>query len=39
MFTHLFVGTNDIDRAQAFYDGVLATIGAPPGQRAATNDG
>lgn len=39
MFTHLFVGTNDIDRAQAFYDGVLATIGAPPGQRAATGDG
>ena len=28
MFTHLVIGTNDLPKAQAFYDGVLATLGA-----------
>lgn len=31
MFSHLFIGTNDVARAQAFYDGVLATLGIAPG--------
>lgn len=28
MFNHIMVGCNDIDRAQAFYDAVLGTLGA-----------
>ncbi len=28
MFTHVVIGTNDLPKAQAFYDGVLATLGA-----------
>jgi catechol 2,3-dioxygenase-like lactoylglutathione lyase family enzyme len=31
MFSHIMVGTNDFDRAKAFYDSVLATLGAGPG--------
>ena len=31
MFSHIMVGTNDFDRAKAFYDAVLATLGAGPG--------
>ena len=27
MFSHIMVGTNDIDRAQGFYDAVLAVLG------------
>jgi catechol 2,3-dioxygenase-like lactoylglutathione lyase family enzyme len=27
MFNHVMVGTNDIDRAQRFYDAVLGTLG------------
>jgi catechol 2,3-dioxygenase-like lactoylglutathione lyase family enzyme len=30
MFSHIMVGTNDLDRAKAFYDKVLGTIGVPP---------
>ncbi|MCR9179312.1 VOC family protein [Erythrobacter sanguineus] len=30
MFSHVMIGTNDIDRAKAFYDAVLATLGASP---------
>ncbi len=33
MFSHLIIGSNDIDRAQAFYDGLLAVIGAEKGAR------
>lgn len=33
MFNHIMVGTNDIERSKAFYDAVLATLGA--GQPAA----
>lgn len=33
MFSHIVIGTNDIDRAQAFYDGLLAIIGAGKGVR------
>ncbi|WP_291843223.1 VOC family protein [Maricaulis sp.] len=28
MFNHIMVGTNDIERSKAFYDAVLATLGA-----------
>jgi len=31
MFSHIMVGTNDLDRAKTFYDAVLGTLGAPPG--------
>lgn len=31
MFSHIMVGTNDFDRAKAFYDTVLATLGVKPG--------
>lgn len=29
MFTHTFLGTNDLDRAAAFYDPVMAALGHP----------
>jgi len=28
MFTHVVIGTNDLPKAQTFYDAVLATLGA-----------
>ena len=28
MFTHVVVGTNNLPKAQVFYDGVLSTLGA-----------
>lgn len=28
MFNHIMIGTNDIERSKAFYDAVLATLGA-----------
>jgi catechol 2,3-dioxygenase-like lactoylglutathione lyase family enzyme len=31
MFSHVMVGTRDLDRAKRFYDGVLAVLGAPAG--------
>ena len=31
MISHVVVGTNDLDRAKAFYDALLATLGAGPG--------
>ena len=31
MFSHIMIGTNDLDRAKAFYDTVLGTLGVPPG--------
>ncbi|HEX6859540.1 MAG TPA: VOC family protein [Caulobacteraceae bacterium] len=31
MFSHVMIGTNDVDRAKSFYDTVLATLGANPG--------
>ncbi len=30
MFSHIMVGTNDLDRAKSFYDAVLGTLGVPP---------
>ena len=31
MFSHIMIGANDLDRAKAFYDAVLGTLGVPPG--------
>jgi catechol 2,3-dioxygenase-like lactoylglutathione lyase family enzyme len=31
MFSHIMIGTNDLPRAQKFYDAVLGTLGVPPG--------
>jgi catechol 2,3-dioxygenase-like lactoylglutathione lyase family enzyme len=31
MFSHIMIGTNDLDRAKAFYDAVLGTLGIPAG--------
>jgi catechol 2,3-dioxygenase-like lactoylglutathione lyase family enzyme len=30
MFSHIMIGTNDLERAKAFYDSVLGTLGVPP---------
>lgn len=30
MFSHIMIGTNDLARAQAFYDKVLGALGVPP---------
>jgi catechol 2,3-dioxygenase-like lactoylglutathione lyase family enzyme len=30
MFSHIMVGTNDLERAKAFYDVLLGTLGVPP---------
>jgi catechol 2,3-dioxygenase-like lactoylglutathione lyase family enzyme len=31
MFSHIFVGSNDLPRAKVFYDAVFAAIGGPEG--------
>jgi catechol 2,3-dioxygenase-like lactoylglutathione lyase family enzyme len=31
MFSHIMIGTNDLERAKAFYDPLLATLGVKPG--------
>ena len=31
MFSHIMVGTNDLDRARKFYDAVLGALGVPAG--------
>ena len=30
MFSHIMIGTNDLEKAKAFYDSVLGTLGVPP---------
>ncbi|MEM6640187.1 MAG: VOC family protein [Pseudomonadota bacterium] len=30
MFSHIMIGTNDIEKAGAFYTAVLGVVGAPP---------
>jgi catechol 2,3-dioxygenase-like lactoylglutathione lyase family enzyme len=30
MFSHIMVGTNDLERAKAFYDPLMATLGVGP---------
>ena len=32
LFSHVMIGTNDVEKAKAFYDKVLGTLGLPPGQ-------
>jgi catechol 2,3-dioxygenase-like lactoylglutathione lyase family enzyme len=31
MFSHLMIGTNDLERSRAFYDTLLGTLGVRPG--------
>ncbi|MFN3512824.1 MAG: VOC family protein [Phenylobacterium sp.] len=31
MFSHVMVGTNDLDKAKAFYDALLGSLGVGPG--------
>jgi len=31
MFSHIMVGTNDMDKSKAFYDAVLGSLGYEPG--------
>ena len=31
MFSHIFVGSNDLDRSRIFYDAVFGAIGGKPG--------
>ena len=31
MFSHIMIGTNDLDRAKSFYDVLLGTLDVPPG--------
>jgi catechol 2,3-dioxygenase-like lactoylglutathione lyase family enzyme len=31
MFSHIMVGTNDLEKAKSFYDALLGTLGVPPG--------
>lgn len=31
MFSHVMIGTNNLDRAKTFYDAVLGTLGIAPG--------
>lgn len=39
MFNHIMIGTNDIDKAKAFYDKILGVLGAPAGIDNATQAG
>jgi catechol 2,3-dioxygenase-like lactoylglutathione lyase family enzyme len=38
MFSHVVVGTNDLERAKRFYDAVLGALGRTEGQRRAKGD-
>ncbi len=31
MFSHIMIGTNDLERAKTFYDALLGTLGVPAG--------
>ncbi len=31
MFSHIMIGTNDLEKAKVFYDAVLGTLGVRPG--------
>jgi catechol 2,3-dioxygenase-like lactoylglutathione lyase family enzyme len=30
MFSHVMIGTNDLEKAKTFYDSLLGTLGVPP---------
>ena len=32
MFSHVMIGTNDLEKARSFYDALLATLGVRPGR-------
>jgi catechol 2,3-dioxygenase-like lactoylglutathione lyase family enzyme len=32
MFSHVMIGTNDLERAKSFYDALLGTLGIAPGR-------
>jgi len=32
MFSHIMIGTNDLEKAKAFYDALLGTLDVPPGR-------
>jgi catechol 2,3-dioxygenase-like lactoylglutathione lyase family enzyme len=32
MFTHVMIGSNDLERARAFYDATFAALGGKPGE-------
>jgi catechol 2,3-dioxygenase-like lactoylglutathione lyase family enzyme len=32
MFSHVMIGTNDLEKAKSFYDAVLGALGIPPGR-------
>ena len=32
MFSHIMIGTNDLDKAKTFYDALLGTLGVPEGR-------
>ena len=32
MFSHMMLGSNDLDRSKVFYDAVLGAVGAQPGR-------
>jgi len=32
MFTHVMIGSNDLERARAFYDATFAALGGEPGE-------
>lgn len=32
MFSHIMIGTNDLDKAKSFYDALLGTLGVAPGR-------
>ena|SRR5947209_8465170 len=33
MFSHIMMGSNDVDRSQRFYDAVFGAVGGQPGMR------
>ena len=32
MFSHVMIGTNDLEKAKVFYDALLGTLDIPPGR-------
>lgn len=33
MFTHIMIGSNDLDRSKAFYDATFTALGGTPGEK------
>jgi catechol 2,3-dioxygenase-like lactoylglutathione lyase family enzyme len=32
MFSHVMIGTNDLEKSKSFYDALLGTLGVQPGR-------